>query len=121
VFSSNHPELVLSYFDPILQWVPNGQKMAAQFGCLGVHYPGHIGPWGLTVSSVGDMGQRMMASFAAIHFINYYYYTQGIKFEHSIFSFLYFRNRPFVGECYWISIFERSWRFLAVLSQKSLN
>lgn len=32
VFSSNHPELIFPYFDPILQWVPNGRKMAAQFG-----------------------------------------------------------------------------------------
>jgi hypothetical protein len=99
VFSSNHPELVLSYFDPILQWVPNGQKMAAQFGCPGVHYPGHIGPWGLEVSSVGDMGQRMMASFAAIHFVNYYYYTQDLAWVNST-GYPFLKQVGAFWECY---------------------
>ena len=51
VFASNHLELAASYFDAILEYIPEGRLEAAAYNCSGVHYPGHIGPFGLRCSN----------------------------------------------------------------------
>lgn len=64
------------FFDVIIDYMAKGEQMADDyFGCPGVHYPGHIGPWGMTSTDVGDMGQRSDAVFAALIFAHRYMYS----------------------------------------------
>ena len=81
VYSSNHPELSLPFYQAIWQSVPNGNAMARRHGWKGVHFPVSIGPWGLSPENPdGDWGQRSNAAFAALNFIWHYQYTQDIDF-----------------------------------------
>jgi alpha-L-fucosidase 2 len=81
VYSSNHAELSLPFYQAIWQSVPNGRSMAARHGWKGVHFPVSIGPWGLSPENPdGDWGQRSDAAFAALNFIWYYQYTQDADF-----------------------------------------
>jgi alpha-L-fucosidase 2 len=81
VYSSNHAELSLPFYQAIWQSVPNGRAMAARHGWKGVHFPVSIGPWGLSPENPdGDWGQRSDAAFAALNFIWYYQYTQDTDF-----------------------------------------
>jgi hypothetical protein len=74
--SSNRLEVMAPFFDVIVDYMAKGEQMAADyFGCPGVHYPGHIGPWGMTSTDVGDMGQRSDAVFAALIFAHRYMYS----------------------------------------------
>lgn len=81
VYSSNHPELALPFYQAIWQSVPNGRAMAKRHGWKGVHFPVSIGPWGLSPENPdGDWGQRSDAAFAALNFIWHYQYTQDADF-----------------------------------------
>lgn len=81
VYSSNHPELSLPFYQAIWQSVPNGRAMAKRHGWKGVHFPVSIGPWGLAPENPdGDWGQRSDAAFAALNFIWHYQYTQDVEF-----------------------------------------
>jgi hypothetical protein len=82
VYSSNHAELAAPYYDTILDFVPMGRKMAREFFCRGIHFPCAVGPYrcGIIGNWIVDHGQRSNAVFAAINFINHYYYTQDIVF-----------------------------------------
>ena len=81
VYSSNHPELSLPFYQAIWQSVPNGRAMAKRHGWKGVHFPVSIGPWGLSPENPdGDWGQRSDAAFAALNFIWHYQHTQDIDF-----------------------------------------
>jgi hypothetical protein len=86
----------------MIDYMAKGGQMAEEFfNCSGIHYPGHIGmskyppslalsfwmgilidrsgplpgPWGMTSSDGGDMGQRSSAAFSAVIFANYYMYS----------------------------------------------
>ncbi len=77
VYSANHPELSLPYFDAINQSVQNGKLNAAKRGWKGVHFPASIGPWGMRPEGDdSDYGQRSNAAYVALNFIWYYQYTQ---------------------------------------------
>jgi hypothetical protein len=81
VYSSNHPELSLPFYQAIWQAVPNGRAMAQRHHWKGVHFPVSIGPWGLSPENPdGDWGQRSDAAFAALNFIWHYQYTQDLDF-----------------------------------------
>ena len=81
VYSSNHAELSLPFYQAIRESVPNGRAMAQRHGWKGVHFPVCIGPWGLLPEGPDlDCGQRSDAAFAALNFIWYYQYTQDIDF-----------------------------------------
>ena len=74
--SSNRLEVMAPFFDVIVDYMAKGEQMADDyFGCPGVHYPGHIGPWGMTSTDVGDMGQRSDAVFAALFFAHRYMHS----------------------------------------------
>jgi hypothetical protein len=76
VAASNHLDVMAPYFDAIVDFMAKGQQMADEyFGCPGVHYTGHIGPWGMISSDVGDMGQRSDAVFAAVIFAHRFMYS----------------------------------------------
>ena len=81
VYSSNHADLSLPFYQAIWQSVPNGRAMAQRHGWKGVHFPVSIGPWGLSPENPdGDWGQRSNAAFAALNFIWHYQYTQDVEF-----------------------------------------
>ena len=81
VYSANHTELSLPFYQAVWESVPNGRAMAQRHGWKGVHFPVCIGPWGLSPENPdGDWGQRSDAAYAALNFIWQYQYTQDIGF-----------------------------------------
>ena len=81
VYSANHADLSLPFYQAIWESVPNGRAMAKRHGWKGVHFPVCIGPWGLFPENPdGDWGQRSDAAFAALNFIWHYQYTQDADF-----------------------------------------
>ncbi|MDR3691309.1 MAG: hypothetical protein P4L46_18155 [Fimbriimonas sp.] len=81
VYSSNHADLSLPFYDALMQSVPNGKKMAKRHGWKGIHFPVCIGPWGLAPEDPDrDWGQRSDAAYAALNFIWQYQYTQDLDF-----------------------------------------
>ncbi len=81
VYSANHADLSLPFYQAIWESVPNGRAMAKRHGWKGVHFPVCIGPWGLSPENPdGDWGQRSDAAFAALNFIWQYQYTQDAAF-----------------------------------------
>ena len=80
-FSSNHVDLLLPYMKEIRAAVEaTGQADAAAYGCHNgsIHLPGHFAPGGRV--NYGDMHQHTDASFAALHFVNYWKYTRNQTF-----------------------------------------
>ncbi len=81
VYSANHADLSLPFYQAIEESVPNGRAMAQRHGWKGVHFPVCIGPWGLSPEDPDrDWGQRSDAAFAALNFIWQYQYTQDRDF-----------------------------------------
>ena len=81
VYSANHADLSLPFYQAIWESVPNGRAMAQRHGWKGVHFPVCIGPWGLSPENPdGDWGQRSDAAFAALNFIWQYQYTRDRDF-----------------------------------------
>ena len=73
IFAANHPELAIPYYDAVLDFVPRARKMAREHCCRGVHFPTHIGPYGLC--DPRTYGQRSNASYCAVIFEDGYNYT----------------------------------------------
>lgn len=81
VYSANHADLSLPFYQTIWESVPNGRAMAQRHGWKGIHFPVSIGPWGLCPESPdGDLGQRSNAAGVALNFIWQYQYTQDTNF-----------------------------------------
>ncbi len=77
VYSSNHPELSLPYYDAVNHMIPFGNTLAKQHDWKGVFLPVSMGPWGTSPEGPDShWGQRSNAVFAALPFIWYYQYTQ---------------------------------------------
>ena len=77
VYSANHADLSLPFYQAVSESVPNGRAMAQRHGWKGIHFPVCIGPWGLHPENPdGDWGQRSDAAYAALNFIWYWQYTQ---------------------------------------------
>ncbi len=77
VYSANHTDLSLPFYQPIMDWMPQGRAFAKERGWKGVHYPVSIGPWGsCSYNPRLDLGQRSDAAFAGLNFIWYWQYTQ---------------------------------------------
>jgi hypothetical protein len=85
-FSSNHVDLLDAYWPAILQMVPQGKKDAEVYKCPGVHFPGHIAPFGQ--KNWIDAGQHTDAIFAALHFINHWRHTRSRRFFAVSYPFL---------------------------------
>jgi len=99
VFSSNRPELARSYYDLILDYVPEGERRAREDmykihddlkgkAINGVLFPVGIGPWGTTTDDV-YLNQSINAAFSSVIFIWNYEYT-GDK------AFLRMKAYPFI-------------------------
>ena len=81
VYSANHADLSLPFYQAVSEAVPAGREIARKHGWNGVHFPVSIGPRGLLPEGPdSDWGQRSDAAFAALNFIWYYQYTQDTGF-----------------------------------------
>ena len=77
LYSANHAETTLPYYDAMNQSIPRGRKIAAERGWKGIHLPVAIGPWGrCPVHDDWDFGQRSNAAYAALPFIWYWQHTR---------------------------------------------
>jgi len=79
VYSSNHADLSLPFYQAIWDDVANGQALAKSHGWKGVEFPVGIAPWGLS-HNANDLDQWSNAAFAALNFIWQYQYTQDTDF-----------------------------------------
>ena len=84
VYSSNHTDLSLPYYQAILDSVPNARTVTSRHGWKGVRFPVAIGPQGLGSLRDIDFGQRSDAAFAALNFIWEYQYTQDTDFLRTV-------------------------------------
>lgn len=80
--SSNHLDAAEAQFQPLLQQAATGRMNARYYNCSGLHFTGHIAPWGfygsLGPAPYGDMRQHSDASFAAINFLSHWEYTRNV-------------------------------------------
>jgi hypothetical protein len=83
-YGANHVELTPPYYQAIAESMENGRLMARTNGWKGIHFPAHIGPWGLKPEGWNDFHQRSNASYAAMPFIWHYYYTQDLEWLRTI-------------------------------------
>lgn len=68
LYASNHVALGEVQDQPLLDYIPNGQKMARNdLKMPGIYYPTGIGPKGVT--TCGSFGQRSNASYGAVNMI----------------------------------------------------
>jgi len=77
LYSANHTETTLPFYDALNQSIPRGRKIAQARGWKGIHLPVSIGPWGMCPYGEDcDLGQRSNAAYAALPFIWYWQHTQ---------------------------------------------
>ena len=77
LYSANHADTTLPFYDAMNQSIPRGRKIAAAKGWKGIHLPVSIGPWGMCPYGEDcDLGQRSNAAYAALLFIWYWQHTQ---------------------------------------------
>lgn len=77
VYSSNHADLSLPYYQALVDWMPQAREFAKKRGWHGLCYPVSIGPWGLcSYWPHLDWGQRSDGAYAAMDFIWYWQYTR---------------------------------------------
>jgi len=77
LYSANHADTSLPYYDAMNQSLPRGRKIAAAKGWKGIHFPVALGPWGTCpVRDDYDFGQHFNAAYAALPFIWYWQSTQ---------------------------------------------
>jgi alpha-L-fucosidase 2 len=87
-YSSNHVELALPYYVPLIDYYPHGMRSAAAKSCSGLSLPAHIGPWGSAGSTgdawqgtgAGDWGQNMDGVFSATLFVLHWESTHDVAF-----------------------------------------
>ena len=77
LYSANHPESALPFYDAMSQSIPRGQRIAREHGWKGIHLPVSIGPWGMCPEGdKADWGQRSNTAYSALPFIWHWQYTQ---------------------------------------------
>ncbi len=77
VYSANHADVALPFYEAMNQAIPVGQKIAQAHGWKGIHLPVSIGPGGITPEGPNcDWGQRSNAAYSALLYGWYFDYTQ---------------------------------------------
>ena len=87
MIQAGHPELLASYYQPLVDYAPWARIWArALFNCSGLAFPTGIAPFGNPADSGGwnDNGQRSNGLFAALHFSSEWLYLrqQGRTMQH---------------------------------------
>ncbi len=79
LYSANHTETTLPFYDAMNQSIPRGKRIALERGWKGIHLPVSIGPWGMCPEGDGtDWGQRSNAAYSALLFIWYWQHTRDV-------------------------------------------
>jgi hypothetical protein len=79
LYSSNHVETTLPFYDAMNQSIPRGQRIARERGWKGIHLPVSIGPWGMCPEGdAADWGQRSNTAYAALLFIWHWQHTRDL-------------------------------------------
>lgn len=92
LYSANHSETTLPFYDAMNQSIPLGRKFAQARGWKGIHLPVSIGPWGMTPhGEYLDLGQRSNAAYSALLFIWHWQHTQDKEWLKSV-GYTYLRE-----------------------------
>ncbi len=76
LYSTNHAETTLPFYDALNQSIPRGKKIAQAKGWKGIHLPVSIGPWGMCPEGDNcDHGQRSNTAYAAMLYIWHWQHT----------------------------------------------
>ena len=77
LYSANHADTTLPFYDAMNQSIPRGKKITAAKGWKGLHLPVSIGPWGMCPEGDDcDWGQRSNAAYSALLYIWHWQHTQ---------------------------------------------
>lgn len=77
LYSSNHAETTLPFYDAMNQAIPLGRGIAEKKGWRGIHLPVSIGPWGMCPEGENsDWGQRTNAIYSALNYLTYWHVTR---------------------------------------------
>lgn len=100
LYSANHTDVTLPFYDAMNQSIPLGRKFAQSKGWKGIHLPVSIGPGGMTPHGEElDLGQRSNAVYAALLFIWHWQYTQDKEWLEST-GYTYLRETAAFWEDY---------------------
>lgn len=77
LYSANHADTSLSFYEAMNQMIPRGREMAKKRGWKGIHLPVSMGPWGMCPEGESsDWGQRSNALYSSLNFITHWQCTQ---------------------------------------------
>jgi hypothetical protein len=85
--STNHIDQMAAYDQPVLDWMPAGQSLAAQNGFTGVLYPVGISPKG-TSADTNLHNQKSNAANLASDMVMRYEYTRDTSYASTVYPFL---------------------------------
>ena len=75
-FPTNHVELADSYDQPVIDWVPNAQALAAKSGYAGAYFRVHIGPVPNGSGDTNEWNQKFNNAYAATVMIMHWSFTK---------------------------------------------
>jgi len=87
-FPTNHVELADSFDQPILDWLPNTQALAAKNGWGGAYYRVHIGPLPNGSGDTSEWNQKFNGAFAASVMIAHWNATRDVAYAGHIYETL---------------------------------
>ncbi len=96
VFSANHAELAAGYPQPLLDFMPQGERFARDcLGCRGIYYPVGIGPRGMNTSEAPSLehnqlflGQKSDAAYGAVILILQWNAARDTAFARRVYPYL---------------------------------
>ena len=87
-FPTNHVELADAYDQPVIEWVPNAQALAAKNGYTGAYFRVHIGPIPNGSADTNEWNQKFNNAYAATVMIMHWYFTHDAAYAASIYPTL---------------------------------
>jgi hypothetical protein len=87
-FPTNHVELADAYDQPIIDWVPSAQALAAKNGYTGAYFRVHIGPLPSGSADTNEWNQKFNNAYAATVMIMHWYFTRDLGYAARIFPTL---------------------------------
>ena len=100
LYSSNHADTTLPYYDAMNQSIPRGKRIAEKRGWKGIHLPVSIGPWGMCPEGDdSDWGQRSNTAYAALPYVWHWQHTQDVAWLKAT-GYTYLRETALFWENY---------------------
>lgn len=84
LYSNNRFDAVWPQYQPLIDYIPTAMADAAMYNCSGLHFPGHIAPFGEQATLTGEpwasMSIHSNGVLAALNMIQHWEYSQDRSF-----------------------------------------